>query len=362
MNKTVTERRYKALFLYNGERSQAHARVLDGTGHSAGFWGMIHLPENGIDATFVEFEQYVSPRVATFLRKYIFRNIYFLHLPFFFRLLRYDIVFTSSAFGTQLIHALWPFPKPLWVMHDFSITGLIGEGRTRKQRLFRWLVQHSGGIVTVGKEEAEKLKKLFPELRERIAYISFGVDLEFFKPKNVPEDGTILAVGFDPDRDWKTLVEAVRGTTHRVVIATRSSRLAHITLPENVSHRTFTQQELIDAYAHASLIAIPMDTSKGVNDAMGCSTLFEAMAMQKAIVATRTHTFESYITDGENGVLVDEGDVHALRRAFDSLMSDASSHAHLGQKARVYAEEHLNVRVLTAELATFFKKLLVQVW
>lgn len=350
-------RRLRALFLYNGERSTAYQKVKDGEGHSAGFWGMIHLPDYGVDAEFVEFEQFVSPNVARFLRKYIFRNIYFVHILFFFKFFSYDIIFTSSAFGTQLLHAFLGIKRPIWVMHDFSITGLIGQGVTRKQRLFKWLVERSGGVVTVGREETDKLKVLFPALNNKITYIPFGVDLDFFKPQDVPENGTIFAVGFDPDRDWESLIKAVSGTSLQVVIATRATRLAHLLpLPQNVTQKTFTQKELIDEYARASIVVIPMDTRKGVNDAMGCSTLFEALSMGKAIVATDTHTFASYIETEKNGVLVPERDVLALRSALTRLMNDVELRTHLGAYARRYAEEHLDVRVLTKELALFFKR------
>jgi len=358
MSDVLPEKRYKALFLYNGERSQAYKRVQDGTGHSAGFWGMVHLPQFGIDARFVEFEQYVPVSLARFLRRYIFRNIYFVHVLFYPLFFSYDIIFTSSAFGTQLVHTLLGFRKPIWIMHDFSISSLVGNGTTRKQKIFRYLVRRSAGIVTIGREETEKLKVLFPEMVDRVTYIPFGVDLAFFKRQKGLDDGTILAVGFDPDRDWKTLVEAVRGTPLKVVIATRPSRLAGIDLPSNVTHRTFTQQELIDAYASARVIAIPMDTSKGVNDAMGCSTLFEAMSMGKAIVATNTHTFASYIEDGVQGLLVPERDVAALRSALLRAQGDTALNEALGEHAYQYAVTYLDVVKLTGELAAFFKRIL----
>ncbi len=351
-------KRLKALFLYNGERSQAYQRVLDGSGHSAGFWGMVHLPQFGINARFIEFEQYVPVGLARFLRQYIFRNIYFVHVLFYPLFFSYDIIFTSSAFGTQLLHTLLRVRKPVWVMHDFSISSLVGNSSTLKQKVFRYLVRRSAGVVTIGREETEKLQVLFPEMAERITFIPFGVDLSFFKRQDVKLDGTILAVGFDPDRDWRTLIEAARGTDLRVVIATRPSRLQGIDLPPNVTHRTFTQEELINAYARASVIAIPMDTSKGVNDAMGCSTLFEAMAMGKVIVATNTHTFASYIEDGVQGLLVPERDIVGLRTALERVISDTSLAISLGENAYEYAKEHLDVVMLTKQLADFFKRVI----
>jgi glycosyltransferase involved in cell wall biosynthesis len=354
----MQNRKPRVIFLYNRERETAYRAILRGEGHSAGFWGMIHLPRFGVDAMYVEFEQYVSSKVAMFLRRHIFSNVYFVHAIFLPLLIRADAVFTSAAFGTQLLHTLWPFRKSKWIMHDFSITGLIGPGKTWKQRLFKWLTARADGIVTVGVQETERLKAMFPHLKDCIEYITFGVDLDFFKPKGQPEDGTILAVGFDPDRDWKSLVEAVRGTDLTVVFATRKDRLRGIDLPPNVTYRTFTQPELIDAYDRASVIAIPMDTRTGLNDAMGCSTLFEAMAMRKAIVATDTHTFRSYIMDGENGILVPERDAAALRAALIRVMGDSVLRAHLGANAHRYAETHLDVIMLTKRLADFMKRVI----
>lgn len=353
----MSEKRLRALFLYNGERSEAFARVQRGEGHSAGFWGLVHLPLFGIDAEFLEYEQFFSKRIARFLRRYLFRSVYFLHAPFLPLFLRYDIIFTSSAFGTQLLFTLLHLRRPVWIMHDFSIASLVGSGATLKQRVFKYLVARSAGIVTVGKEETDRLKVLFPKLRDRIVYIPFGVDLDFFSPREVPDTGTVLAVGFDPDRDWKTLVEAVRGTDLSVVIATRPSRLAGIELPPNVMQKTFSQQELIEAYASAQTVVIPMDTSKGVNDAMGCSTLFEAMSMARPIVGTNTHTFASYITDGENGLLVPERDPVALREALLRVANDRELRSHLGTNARRYAQEYLDVVMLTKRLASFMKQI-----
>jgi glycosyltransferase involved in cell wall biosynthesis len=242
-------------------------------------------------------------------------------------------------------------------MHDFSITGFIGTGTTLKQRVFKYLVGRSAGIVTIGKAETVKLREMFPQLSDSITYIPFGVDLDFFKPQQVAQHKTVFAVGFDPDRDWKTLIAAVEGTDLEVVIATKPSRLAGMTLPHNVTQKMFTQRELIDAYAGAAVVVLPMDTSKGVNDAMGCTTLFEAMAMGKAIVGTNTHTFASYITPEQNGLLVEEGDATALRSAIGRVLADDELRRRLEVGARTYAVQHLDIQKLTAELAQFFRKL-----
>lgn len=345
----------KILYLFNSTRSDVLKKVEDASFHDTGFWGMLRLRNYGIRTDFVEIEQTYPAPIAQFMRKFI--NIYFIHLPVFWRLLSNDYIFTSSAYGTQLLYTLLPFIRNRWVMHDFSITGIIGGGTTVRQRIFKWMTAQSAGIVTLSTREASRLQEMFPHLANRIRFIPFGTDLNFFSPKECAEDVDIIAVGFDPDRDWKILFEAVEKLSIQVVVATRPKRLVGLTVPANVRVRQFTPRELADAYARAKLVVIPLNTRAGVNDAMGCSTLFEGMAMSKPVIATNTHTMASYVTIGENGVLIPEGDAISLRAAICELLGDAEMRMRLGKNARAYAETHLDSQKCTQALAVYFEDL-----
>mgnify|MGYP002830208598 CR=1 FL=1 len=78
----------------------------------------------------------------------------------------------------------------------------------------RWQVRRVGQIlrhihvVTISKAEQNHLARLFPE--QKIRYIPFGVDTDFWKPALVVEksENYVLAIGNDVNRDWKTLVNA----------------------------------------------------------------------------------------------------------------------------------------------------------
>ena len=346
----------KVLYLFTSYRGAVLERARRGEDHGNGFWGMLSLPRFGVEAEHLELEQYLPLWLVKFTRRML--DVYWIHLPLYLKFFSYDIVFTSTAFGTQLVHTLLGVRHPKWVMHDFSITGLLGEGKTWKQKMFRYITSRSAGIVTLSVKEKEKLEALFPHLRGRIEFIPFGVNLDFFTPQQVPEERQILAPGFDPDRDWKTLFEACKGLEVPVIAATRPARVEKLQpLPEFVEITQFTSRGLVDAYARAMVVAIPLDTSTGVNDAMGCSTLFEAMAMGKAIVATHTHTIASYITHGENGLLVEEGNVKAMHAALKQVLADETLRKKLGQNARTYATLHLDMHVLAGRLAEFFKKI-----
>jgi len=353
--KNMTDKKLRVLFLFTSYRGAVLEKARRGEDHGNGFWGMLHLPRFGVEAEHVEVEHYYPAPLSRYIRKHL--SVYWVHLPVFFKFFSYDFVFTSTAFGTQLVHTLLHIRRPRWVMHDFSITGLIGEEKTFKQKMFAFLVRRCAGIVTLGVEEKEKLEKKFPHLRGKIEFIPFGVDLEFFKPMDIEQDGKIFAVGFDPDRDWNTFFEAVRGVNAPVVAATRPGRVEKLQIPPHVTVNQFTPRDLAREYAKSAVIVVALDTSKGINDAMGCSTLFEAMATGKPVIATGTHTMASYVQDGETGLLVPERDPEALRRAIERLLKDPELSARLGRNARGYAEKHLDAVVLGGKLADFFKRL-----
>lgn len=345
----------KVAYLFSSKRGESFKKVATGEEHGVNFWGMFQLPHYGVEASYLEPEQYYPHTVSEWIRRTF--GVYWQHLSIVFAFFKYDYIFTSTGFGTQFVWTLLHFKKPQWVMHDFSIMGLIGEEKTLRQKLFAYITSRAAGIVTLGIEEKEKLEKRFPHLMGKIEFIPFGVDLNFFKPMDVEQDGKVFAVGFDPDRDWKTFFEAVRNIKGPVVVATRPNRVSGLDIPSNVEIKQFTPRELAIEYAKSAVIVVPLDTSKAINDAMGCSTLFEAMASGKPLIATKTHTTASYVAEGENGLLVPEGDPQALKAAIEHLQGDKELRERLGQNARAYAEAHLDVEKVGEKLANFFKRL-----
>ncbi|MES2006833.1 MAG: glycosyltransferase family 4 protein [Patescibacteria group bacterium] len=345
----------KVAYLFTSYRDPSLKRVKAGEEHGVNFWGMFSLPHFGIEATYLEPEQFYPRSVSEWIRRTF--GVYWQHLSILFAFFKYDLIFTSTGFGTQLVWTLLHFKKPKWVMHDFSIIGLIGEEKTLRQKLFAYITSRAAGIVTLGVEEKEKLEKRFPHLVGKIEFIPFGVDLTFFKPLDLERDGKIFAVGFDPDRDWKTFFDAVQDLPGEVVVATRTNRVEKLVIPPNVTIAQFTPRELAKEYAKSAIIVVPLDSSKAINDAMGCSTLFEAMASGRPVIATNTPIMASYVEEGQNGLLVPEGDSLALKTAIEALLKDEELQAKLGANARAYAEANLDAEKLAGKLAAFFKYL-----
>jgi glycosyltransferase involved in cell wall biosynthesis len=80
--------------------------------------------------------------------------------------------------------------------------------------------------------------------------------------------------------------------------------------------------------------------------------MYEAMAMGKAVIATRTaaHRYGDIVRDGETGLLVPPGDARALRQAIIRLHEDPAEAARLGANGRRVVEEGLNHDVYTRDM------------
>ena len=349
--------RPKVLYLFTGWRTPHLEKVRLGEEQGNGFWGMLHLHKFNIDASHLGVEELYPLWFSKFLRRHI--SVNWIHLPTYLAFFSYDIVFSSTGYGTQLVHTLLHLKKPKWVMHDFSIMGVLGSEQTMRQKVFGWMVARCAGIVTISKKEKQLLEDRFPTLRDRIEFIPYGVDLEYFKPSGVVGEGMIFSPGRDPDRDLRLLFAATEGLGKDLIITTRESRLEALKpLPKHVVHKTFSVPELKLAYDDASVVVIPLNTSSGLNNEMGISALYESLSMGKAIIASHSQGMEAYIEDGVNGLLVPQNDVLAMRAAIKRLLGDRELRERLGANARKFAEEHLNPDRCTEHLANFFRKII----
>jgi glycosyltransferase involved in cell wall biosynthesis len=100
---------------------------------------------------------------------------------------------------------------------------------------------------------------------------------------------------------------------------------------ERLSHQAFR-----NLYAGARVVATPMMPTDNPG---GISSLLEAMAMGRPVVASETGTSREVLTDGETGLLVPPHDPAALRTALQTLLQDAALAARPGAAARRRIEQ-----------------------
>jgi glycosyltransferase involved in cell wall biosynthesis len=112
-------------------------------------------------------------------------------------------------------------------------------------------------------------------------------------------------------------------------------------LEKNVSFLgSLSEEELLKEYIACSLLVLPsiQETAPMV--------IMQAMAVGKAVVATRVGGIPYLIRDGQTGLLVDCGDVPALAEAIVRLLRDDTLRVMMGQKGREAAEQRFRARIV----------------
>lgn len=345
----------KILYLFNGFRGGVDQQVLRGENHDGHFHGMYRLRNMGFKTDFDEIEKHVSRPWAIRLRSFI--GTYYIHLLTFFRIFKYDIIFSPTAFSSLLLKNILRVRRPYWIILDFGLLGMVGENKSWKQKMLKKAVSGADGIITLSPGENKAMQEMFPEKAEKIQCIYHGVDTEYFKPiSNLQEEDIIFSPGRDAGRDFKTLIKATSDLPVKTIITARDSFISHLMpLPGNMVHTFYEPFDLVKAYARAKVLVITLSLENHNNDAMGLSTLVEMMSMGKPIIVTDTETTRAYITHGVNGILVKEGDHIALKEAITSLLNDEPRRRKLGDAARVFVVENCSGDIWAKNIAAYFK-------
>jgi glycosyltransferase involved in cell wall biosynthesis len=166
--------------------------------------------------------------------------------------------------------------------------------------------------------------------RHKLVFVPYHHTLEGYA--FTIEDGGYVFAGGDGDRDYATLVEAVRGLQVPVLIGTRlPSWHGRSDLPPNITVRSFDAAGFRQAMAGARVVVVPMQG--GLLHAGGQQTYLNAMRMGKPVIVCDDRGARDYIDDGVTGLIVPPGRPQELRQAMLKLLGDGSLRAELGRRA-----------------------------
>jgi glycosyltransferase involved in cell wall biosynthesis len=181
------------------------------------------------------------------------------------------------------------------------------------------------------------LERQRPLVRARSVFTPLPADGDFASLRGVESDGRVFAGG-GAGRDFRTLIEAVRGQQVELEIVTFSPTTLgwDDELPPNcrVAWR-MPPPEFLERMARARFVVVPL---LHPDSDFGQTTVVQALSLGKPVVATRSPGVVDYVEDGREGLLVPAGDVDALRAAVVRLAGDDALRAALAEHARARAE------------------------
>lgn len=197
-------------------------------------------------------------------------------------------------------------------------------------------------------------QKQFVETRWRVAaqrviFTPFMVDTHFFAPDQVTprhdHRAMICSVGLEA-RDYPTLLQAVDGLAAAIMIAAaspwskRSDTTSGQQIPANVTVCRLSQYDLRQLYADSAFLVMPLHN---VDFQAGVTAILEAMAMERAVICSRTPGQTDVVVDGETGIYVPPGDPQALRNAIDYLLEHPAEAERMGRAGRRRVEQLMSL-------------------
>jgi glycosyltransferase involved in cell wall biosynthesis len=195
--------------------------------------------------------------------------------------------------------------------------------------------------------------------KERTQILPYSIDHRFFSPQNVvPQPDLIMSVGEIRSRNYPALLQAVSGLPAQLVVAASGNWYARekstqlqVPLPRNVIVTgRLSSVELRSLYARSCFVVLPVYDSIF---SAGLTSILEAAAMGRAVIATRSRGIVDFVIDGETGILVNPGDVPALREAIEYLLAHPREARRMGQNARQRIEEKQNLDIYVEQMACF---------
>ena len=218
-------------------------------------------------------------------------------------------------------------------------------------RLGRWLRRFQMGLaarsvkqfVVWASHELDDYARTFGLSPDKLCYVPFHTTLDFYQFE-VRDDGYLFAGG-NYDRDYPTLVEAVRPLDVPVWIATTRPEQLHGTdIPPHVRVAGTTAAGFREAMAAARLVVVPMQP--GLLHSGGQQTCLNAMYLGKPTIAIGRRWATDLMDDGVHGLIVDYGDVAGLRRAICQLLDDPEEARQMALRGQEHAQQFTTRRCM----------------
>ena len=183
----------------------------------------------------------------------------------------------------------------------------------------------------------ERTKKILGVPDERCHATGHGVDTSYFSDV-VTSNATVISSAGTANRDYATLAAAVEDLPILLKIAADSAWVLPDTglvarqWPANVEVRSYgSYARLRELYHQSRFVVVPLHPAI---HACGYAVIAEAMAMGRAVIATRTDSPPDFLRHNITGLLVEAYDVDGLRSHIRDLLDHPEKAAELGGQAR----------------------------
>jgi glycosyltransferase involved in cell wall biosynthesis len=250
---------------------------------------------------------------------------------------RSDILFS-------LMQSILPFKKVPCVMIDCLWSKNPNVLRYKFNKMIFQIVNKSvDRFVVWAKHEKKAFAQTFCLPEEKFFFIPYHTTIEVYKDL-VAVEGDYIFSGGNSDRDYSTLIEAVRGLPINVVIGTTLKDIYPIgSLPDNVIIKALTHEDYLSILAGCRINVVAL--SPGKLRSAGQQTFLNSMLLGKPTIVTDDKGPDGYIENGLDGIYIKPNDPVSLREAILFVLNNPDEAKEMGLKSKDKAiqystEEH----------------------
>jgi len=275
-------------------------------------------------------------------------------------------------FRADLVHAHWFFPSGLigtWMarwwrvplvttLHGSDIS--VAKSSALAARMFRRVMTQSRTVTTVSSWLAAETRALVPAAHPVVAPMPIKPDL--FHPGGSREPARLLFVGkLNQQKGIEYLLRALavmrsHPTVDFIVgVGSAPEDIGSLAQSLGVANRLhwlplLPQAKLAEYYRSCTALIMP-----AVDEGLGLVAA-EALLCETPVIAFASGGLTDLIRNGETGVLVPTGDVTALARAIDDLLSRADRGAALGVAGRRATLAAFGPQAVAARYAALYRE------
>lgn len=188
---------------------------------------------------------------------------------------------------------------------------------------------------------------------DNVKVISHSVDTELFKPEK--KRLNVLYVGrLEKEKgvlDLLTLSKEFKDVTFTFV---GNGKMKNLVKGENVEYlgEIWDRKKLAKVFNKSSIFILNSYKTKNWEEVFGLSAL-EAMSSGLAVIATDSIGPKEVITDGEDGLLIPQRNINALRDRLNLLIKDKKLREKLGKNGRKTALEKYDIKKISEKWYRF---------
>lgn len=243
----------------------------------------------------------------------------------------------------------------------FNTIGLCDSLIESKSLLFKAIskkVLKSASHILSGASylECKKLSSILDISITKFSFIPFGIDTVYFHPKKIKKFSSILIIGADPKRDWKTYRKVINALP-KIKFVIITNKVVFSNPPQNVRMLYNLPIGVVRDYIWKSRLVLIL--SKQNYHFAGQSTILRSMSCAKTVVFTKSYgTGEYGFIDSKNSIMVPPGDHKAIVVAIKGVYKSNGKLEQIGTNARKLILKKYDIKNYSKLISKVFEEVL----